>query len=282
VKALVHCAFPQTASAWRSILAGRALLRGTSVFCHGRAIADMYPRGDPGAELGDLLIMHFQDDTAGQRRMTALLLQAKIAIDSWGEHTLSASEFHQLRLYETWPPFTYQKGRPFRGCRWVNPPSRHAGAQFLLLDQGAIRGIPRRPPPTIAMASRMLVPYTSLSQAMVDLLLFRTGRPFLDAPSALFTNGWSRLVWDLLLMARSVTTGARTPQNRPLSCDPNDEAVWERLMRGEPSPPSLHDDGDAPSDEQGGFGVVVIQSGPADEGPGNGNSGMTPPKDPTE
>lgn len=174
----------------------------TGVFCHQSPMVKFKHSGvDFRCELGDILFVHIHKDKSGFVQRNALLLQAKMTDPSATKKTIPTSERHQLSLYQYWPNFTYDmRGGPLHGKRrTIAPQTRHAGAQYLLIDSGlqfAGSTIPTGEyPMAVWMAETPL--YTSLTfgNALFDFLSMGSGRQFSDKSMA---KGWSRVVWDLI------------------------------------------------------------------------------------
>ncbi|KGS83961.1 hypothetical protein X976_1864 [Burkholderia pseudomallei MSHR7500] len=174
----------------------------TGVFCHQSPMVKFkHNGGNFRCELGDILFVHIHKDKAGFVQRNALLLQAKMTEPSVSKKTIPAAEQHQLSLYQCWPNFIYDmKGGPLHGKRrTIAPQTRHAGAQYLLIDsapQFAGASFPTGEyPMAVWMAETPL--YTSLTfgNALFDFLTMGSGRQFSAKSMA---KGWSKVIWDLI------------------------------------------------------------------------------------
>lgn len=199
-------AVPMIADALRQVASRHGITsRVSSVFCHQRPMVQ-FNRGHDTCELGDILIVHRHTDRHGLlMRNNALLLQAKVCDKS--SHEVPASERHQLRLYETWPTFTYVRtNRRLNGQRRnVRPKVRHNGAQYLLIDGSKIAtaagasvlGYMGSHGMSVWPAERVLSTHFGLADELVRFMVGVTGRTFEDRSSD-DASGWSEVVWDLL------------------------------------------------------------------------------------
>lgn len=174
----------------------------TGVFCHQSPMVKFNHNGkDFRCELGDILFVHIHKDKAGFIQRNALLLQAKMTETSVSKKTIPAAEQHQLSLYQSWPNFTYDlRGGPLHGkSRTISPQTRHAGAQYLLIDSG-----PQFAGSTIAigeypmavwMAETPLYTSRTFGNSLFDFLMMSSGRQFSARAAA---RGWSNVMWDLI------------------------------------------------------------------------------------
>ncbi|WP_426344378.1 hypothetical protein ACN9MU_07575 [Pseudoduganella sp. R-32] len=174
----------------------------TGVFCHQSPMVKFRHGGnDFRCELGDILFVHIHKDKAGFIQRNALLLQAKMTEPSASKKAVPAAEQHQLSLYQSWPNFTYDmKGGPLHGkSRTISPQTRHAGAQYLLIDSG-----PQFAGTTIAigeypmavwMAETPLYTSRTFGNSLFDFLTMTSGRQFSERAVA---RGWSNVIWDLI------------------------------------------------------------------------------------
>ena len=176
------------------------------VYCHQRpkvTYANM-PSHHDSCELGDLLIVHCHHPRHAPTERTAILLQAKVRPD---HHRIASDDYHQLRLYEQWPEFSYTT--ILRGIsRDITPKHAHAGAQFLLIDErppwdisSGIGGWPGAFPLGIAIPAPILSIYRPFQLCLTEMLLGVAGRPVKDKQEAYEGSGWSAMVWDLLQSA---------------------------------------------------------------------------------
>jgi hypothetical protein len=171
----------------------------TAVFCHGRPEVR---HGRNRCELGDVLFAYFHSDAAGATYRNSLLLQAKMSANP--TYSVAAADLHQLELYTKWGQFTYQRTLGLTGqLRVVTPAAAHAGAQYLLIDDGGpmnpasgVSGAPGTFAMGTAAAQRHLVIRNSLGCTLVNLMCGNDGRTFADRTAAV--ADWDQVVWDLI------------------------------------------------------------------------------------
>jgi hypothetical protein len=176
-----------------------------AVFCHQTPKVQFVGMSKTSCEVGDLLFVHVHTPRTGETTRNALLYQAKKS--SKQPYRIDSSEADQLRLYATWPPFEYYKSPPLTGQqRDITPKLPHTGAQYMLIDdrppgdpQSGLMGIPGTYPIGCCMADEYLHNHNHLAREIFDFLLLRSGRAFIDQSTSSSTNGWSKLVWDLLI-----------------------------------------------------------------------------------
>lgn len=194
---LVLSAMPAIASAWRPYLAPFGIdLTVSTVYCHQRPVVDYGTR--PRPELGDILFVHVHRAKGRRTVRRSLLLQAKVAPARY--YGLASSDLHQLKLYDSWPKFTYH--RPSESLsRDVWPKWPHDGAKYLMISP--LHRLGRYPhyfgePYYVAKADRFLVAEMDLSFALVSMLALESGRGFYSAEAAARRTDWTAVVWDLL------------------------------------------------------------------------------------
>lgn len=219
----LHAA-PIFAADWQQILAKYGVhLSSASVFCHGTPIVKF--GGPKGSELGDILFVHKHQDQGGAVRRNALLFQAKVAPAQ--PRSIGKKDLHQLRLYQNWPDFCYVNPPSLRDqSRKVQPKTWHLGAQYLQLDgrppsdpKSGLQGGPYFPhfsyfPAGACLPQNPLRIHHDLATELVSWLSGLSGRPFGDKTSTAGTNGWSRVVWDLLESSLNKALGWKRSQYR--------------------------------------------------------------------
>lgn len=196
----------------------------TGVFCHQSPMVKFTLKGKrERCELGDLLLIHSHTDKAGVVQRNALLLQAKMTEPSVRKKAIPKAEQHQLGLYQHWPIITYDmSGGTLNGKkRLISPQSRHAGAQYLLIDSDRIFSTTPVPaghyPMGIWMAETPLFSSCSFGKVFFDFLSMASGRPFGEKATA---QGWSGVIWDLVEnglkkgFSRARTNHVSTPGSR--------------------------------------------------------------------
>ena len=161
----------------------------SGAFCHQKPLADFGVGKKP--ELGDMLIVYIEENKYSVKKCNALLMQAK-KYDK-APYIIHSVEAHQLKLYEEWPIFRLDRAGIFSGTEInVLPKTLNAGAQYLLLQS------PYKDEKRVccAYSDKELVPEKKLSEQIIDLMKFFTGRPFvIDAAGE---DGWSRMILDLI------------------------------------------------------------------------------------
>jgi hypothetical protein len=145
-------------------------------------------------ELGDLLFIHIHKSPLNPIRRFSLLLQAKKCDET--PHMVKKDEEDQLHLYERWPEFTYTQSGSLTGqTRRVLPPQAHTGGQYLLIHPVANR---KTAVVGACMPTKKLSPHAGLAEELWRVLVGASGRAFGDCAYARASNGWSRVMWDLL------------------------------------------------------------------------------------
>lgn len=177
-----------------------------AVFCHQTPKVKFAQMTKSSCEVGDLLIIHIHTNRFGKATRNALLYQAKVSSNT--SYTVPSSEQDQLKLYEEWPNFEYWKSPPLTGQkRDVMPKIPHMGAQYMLIDGrppnnplSGLLGLPGTYPIGSCMADEYLQNHNHLAGELFDFLHLRSGRTFSDYHTSQSSNGWSRLIWDLIHM----------------------------------------------------------------------------------
>ncbi len=179
---------PHIRTALRGSLASLGLsLRMGWVYCHQSPIVGWPDTGVVHkCELGDLLIV-VRSSFGGRVARRALLVQFKI---SGGNYGLTDN---QGKLYMQWPAFKYTSPKkPWR--RSVHPKKPHRGAQV-----GLFVRCPNCGQPHGQMRANIPggngVPFAS---EIAALLLDGGGRELQDLTAVRRTQGWDRVVWDLI------------------------------------------------------------------------------------
>lgn len=173
----------------------------SGVYCHQKPIVDINLNKKP--ELGDILFVYVDRKLSGERILNSLLFQAKIS--NYSCLKVHHSEMHQLELYRSWPEFTYYRAGCLNGkTRNVFPKAINGGAQYLLIDDNPLtngiydgRGMF---PMGCAVPDDILCVNDSLSEELINLLKFKSGRTFDNNPHET-EDDWSKMIWDLLRIA---------------------------------------------------------------------------------
>lgn len=166
----------------------------TGVYCHQKPLADF--GHTPCPELGDLLLVYIEENAYGEKKCNSLLLQAKRV--TYNRYTIHQNEEHQLKLYSEWPIFKYKRAGSLNGVeRNIIPKTINNGAQYLMmkepLDDEKLYGC--------AIPSKNLVLGNKLSENIINLLKFSTGRTFGYIHPV--EDDWTNMIWDLLNVAKS-------------------------------------------------------------------------------
>ncbi len=161
----------------------------SGVFCHQKPLADF--NASPNPELGDLLLVYIEENKYAVKKCNALLMQAK-KIDR-APYIVPPYEEHQLKLYEEWPTFRLRRaGVLNRTIINIQPKTLNAGAQYLLLQ----KPYDNEKRVCCAYPDKELMPEKKLSEQIIDLMKYFTGRTFtLDASSE---DDWSKMILDLI------------------------------------------------------------------------------------
>ncbi len=174
-----------------------------SVYCH-QSPKVSYSSTQKSCELGDILFVHIHRDSRNNYYNNSLLYQVKLS--SKQPYRIPQKEYHQLSLYLKWPDFQYiSSGRLNRQKRSVNPKIFHPGAQYLLIDdrpphvpESGLLNFSNSYPIGSCMPSPIIHDHNPLEKELFDFLLFKSGRPFRQRKDSIKTNGWSRVIWDLI------------------------------------------------------------------------------------
>jgi hypothetical protein len=164
-------------------------LRMGWVYCHQSPIVGWTDDTGThlGCEIGDLLIV-VRNTTVDRISRRALLVQFKITGGSYG---LTDA---QGRLYTEWPVFRYTRPSRPTWRRSVHPKRGHRGAQIGLFVRCGGCGEPHG-------EMRCDIPGGSeipLARELAALLLDGGGREFGELAAVRRTQGWDRVVWDLI------------------------------------------------------------------------------------
>jgi hypothetical protein len=180
----------------------------TGVYCHQKPIVDIGLKSNP--ELGDLLLVYNYTDKHKDKKFNSILFQAKIT----NKHTtpVSKSDEHQLKLYNEWPKFTYQRAGKLNGTkRDILPKTINDGGQYLLIDDHPIFGLSRLArtfPMGCASPAKTLCLNNDLATELVDFLKFKSGRQFEEDPTR-SSDDWTKMVWDLLQITKDKASKRR-------------------------------------------------------------------------
>lgn len=242
----------------------------TGVFCHQKPLADFGM--PPVPELGDILFVYIYKDRSGKKRYNSLLLQAKM---SSAPISMLAISDMQLKLYTEWPKFKYQRAGGLNGTdRDIMPKAVTDGAQYLLIDNNmSLFGRTHTSSMGCATAAQKLIMDRTLGEELIELLKFKSGRPFVEL-TATPADEWSQMIWDLLSITKSrvsrrVNSGLRhfprqacysyTPEDTiTFSTDEGVDSIfgWDRDNSDSTSPP----EDKTFNSEAGGIPTIIIEA----------------------
>jgi hypothetical protein len=204
-----------------------------SVYCHQAPRVRYSGITKSYTEVGDLLLVHAHRKRSGASLRNALLYQAKMS--SRQPYHVPKAEQHQLNLYTEWPEFEYFNSPPLSGQRRaVTPSAPHMGAQYLLIDdrppsdsRSGLKLSAGTYPIGCCMADPYLHDHNDLASEVVDFLVGRSGRHFAGEPQKPAPDGWSQLIWDLILVSLGKAFNRRRSgwQNVPRGLYPEAEAL---------------------------------------------------------
>lgn len=183
-----------------SVYAPRYKFAVSGVFCHQKPLADFGIGKSP--ELGDMLLVYIEENKYAVKKCNALLMQAK-KVDRI-PYIIHLPEAHQLKLYEDWPTFKLARAGLFNGTVInIQPKTLNAGAQYLLLQS------PYKDEKKVCCAypDKELIPEKKLSNQIIDLMKFFTGRTF--TIGAHNGDDWSKMILDLISISGVSTFNRR-------------------------------------------------------------------------
>ncbi|MCZ7358198.1 MAG: hypothetical protein O8C66_01935 [Candidatus Methanoperedens sp.] len=190
---------------WRNVFDSLGIrIVVTGIYCHQTPKVNFSGMKGNSCELGDLLWCHVHSDIDGNVIRNAILYQAKKSAVQ--PYKLRGNDKDQLKLYSTWPAFTYVTSGSLNGqTRHVKPSAPRRGAQYLLIDdrpperpESGILGSPCTYPIGSCIPSNPIMDHCDLGLEIVHSLELLSGDPFDDSKTAIKENGWSRVVWDIL------------------------------------------------------------------------------------
>ncbi len=193
---------------WRKVLGPyKTKIAVTGIYCHQTPKVSFSGIHGTSCELGDLLWCHIHTNRKRNITRNAILYQAKKS--SRQPYRISGKEFNQLKLYSNWPEFIYVSSGELNGeKRHVKPAAPRRGAQYLLIDdrppehpESGLLGIPGTYPIGSCISQNPLVDHSDLGLELVHSLELLSGNPFDERKTALKEIGWSRVIWDLLLIS---------------------------------------------------------------------------------
>lgn len=271
---------------WRNVFNSVGIqIAVTGIYCHQTPKVNFSGMKSESCELGDLLWCHVHSDIDGTVIRNAILYQAKKSADQ--PYHLRGNDEDQLKLYSTWPAFTYVTSGSLNGQkRHVKPSAPRRGAQYLLIDdrpperpESGILGSPGTYPIGSCIPSNLIMDHCDLGLELVHSLELLSGDPFDDRITAIQENGWSKVVWDILessaqkAFRRAKSGYSNQPRTSGASPSEIDGCFYARFPSIRPSRRSLlqelvdfsFSNNDLPSNRQegqwfdeGGGGVSVV------------------------
>lgn len=187
---------------WRNVFNSVGIrIAVTGIYCHQTPKVNFSGMKHNSCELGDLLWCHAHYDFDGNVIRNAILYQAKKSAVQ--PYRIRGSDEDQLKLYSTWPKFTYVNSGSLNGQkRHVRPSAPRRGAQYLLIDDrppgrsnwGILSSFGNHPISS-CIPSTQIIGHCDLGLELVHSLELLSGDPF-DSRTA--KKGWSKVVWDIL------------------------------------------------------------------------------------
>lgn len=175
----------------------------SGIFCHQKPLANY--GGVKSPELGDILLVYIEENKYSVKKCNALLMQAK-KVDKV-PYIVSCGEIHQLKLYEEWPKFKLERAGALNGTEIdIQPKTLNSGAQYLLFQK------PYKDEKKVCCAypDKELVLEKKLSDQIIDLMKFFTGRTFLYEENSTCNDDWTKLIWDLIRISGVSTYNRRS------------------------------------------------------------------------
>lgn len=174
----------------------------SGIFCHQKPLANY--GGVKKPELGDILVVYIEENKYAVKKCNALLMQAKM-VDKV-PYIVPNGEIHQLKLYEEWPTFTLERAGALNGTEIdIQPKTLNSGAQYLLFQE------PYTDEKMVCCAypDKKLFLEKKLSNQIIDLMKFFTGRTFLFKQDSTCNDDWTKLIWDLIRISGVSTYNRR-------------------------------------------------------------------------
>lgn len=198
----------------------------SGIFCHQKLFANY--GGVKNPELGDMLLVYIEENKYSVKKCNALLMQAKKVQKV--PYKISSAEAHQLKLYEEWPKFKLVRAGALTGKEIdVQPKTLNTGAQYLLFQS------PYKDEKKVCCAypDKELFLEKKLSDQIVDLMKFFTGRTFLYEEDSTCNDDWTKLIWDLIRISGVSTYNRRAMGrvNEPRTIIRGDLSVFDKMNR---------------------------------------------------
>lgn len=174
----------------------------SGIFCHQKPLANY--GGVKNPELGDILLVYIEENKYSVKKCNALLMQAKKV--NKVPYIVSYGETHQLKLYEEWPKFKLERAGGLNGTEIdIQPKTLNSGAQYLLFQK------PYTDEKKVCCAypDKELFLEKKLSDQIIDLMKFFTGRTFLYEEDSTCNDDWTKLIWNLIRISGASTYNRR-------------------------------------------------------------------------
>ena len=196
----------------------------SGIFCHQKLFANY--GGAKNSELGDILLVYIEENKYSVKKCNALLIQAKKVHKV--PYKVSSAETHQLKLYEEWPKFRLVRAGVLTGKEIdIQPKTLNTGAQYLLFQS------PYKDEKKVCCAypDKELFSEKKLSDQIVDLMKFFTGRTFLYEEDSTCNDDWTKLIWDLIRISGVSTYKRRAigRVNEPRRITRGDLSVFDEM-----------------------------------------------------
>lgn len=198
----------------------------SGIFCHQKPLADFGAGKRP--ELGDILLVYIEENKYAVKKCNALLMQAK-KIDKV-PYVVSSIDAHQLKLYEEWPRFTLERAGILSGKEIdIQPKTLNTGAQYLLFQA------PYKSEKKVCCAypDKELVLEKKLSDQIIDLMKFFTGRTFLYEEDFTYNDDWTKMIWDLIRISGVSAYNRRAigRDNEPRRTICGDSSIFDEMNK---------------------------------------------------
>lgn len=196
----------------------------SGIFCHQKPLANY--GGVKNPELGDILLVYIEENKYSVKKCNALLMQAK-KVDKV-PYIVSYGETHQLKLYEEWPKFKLERAGVLNGTEIdIQPKTLNSGAQYLLFQK------PYTDEKKVCCSypDKELFLEKKLSDQIIDLMKFFTGRTFLYEEDSTGNDDWTKLIWDLIRISGVSVYNRRMIQrdNEPRKVTYGDFSVFDEM-----------------------------------------------------
>lgn len=198
----------------------------SGIFCHQKPLANYGGAKNP--ELGDILLVYIEENRHSVKKCNALLMQAKKV--NKVPYTVPYGETHQMKLYEEWPKFKLERAGVLNGKEIdIQPKTLNTGAQYLLFKSP----YKKESKVCCAYSDKELFLEKKLSDQIIDLMKFFTGRTFLYEEDSTCNDDWTKLIWDLIRISGVSTYNRRAigKVNEPRRITHGDISIFDEMNR---------------------------------------------------